>query len=171
MGIYHPSMIASWVRAQFEHVPSVNLPSTVQVFWGLALFALVFASVFFGSYWFVASIIIVRLLFLMDPSGDSQDASHFQSKAAKHMRKRKRSGLAARPRVTWHYADVAFEYHAGIWGLPQSRGRGLTKDLPRAAQYFSDRDTTAALLGVRQTRPVARREIKKEAARQFQASQ
>ena len=110
MGIYHLLMIASWVRAQFEHVPSVNLPSAVQVFWGLALFALVFASVFFGSYWFVASIIIVRLLFLMDSSGDSQDASHFQSKAAKHMRKRKRPGLAARPRVTWHYADVAFEY-------------------------------------------------------------
>lgn len=110
MGIYHFSMIASWVRAQFEHVPSVNLPSAVQVFWGLALFALVFASVFFGSYWFVASIIIVRLLFLMDPSGDSQDASHFQSKAAKHLRQRKRAGLAARPRVTWHYANVSFDY-------------------------------------------------------------
>ena len=108
--IYHLGMIASWVRAQFEHVPSVNLPSSVQVFWGLALFALVFASVFFGSYWFVASVIIVRLLLFMDPSGDSQDASHFQSKAASYSRKRKRSGLAARPRVTWHYADVSFDY-------------------------------------------------------------
>jgi hypothetical protein len=111
-GIYHLSMIASWVRAQFEHVPSVNLPSSVQVFWGIALFALVFASVFFGSYWFVASIIIVRLLFLMDPPGDSQDASHFQSKAASYSRKRKRSGLAVRPRVTWHFADVSFDYES-----------------------------------------------------------
>ncbi len=110
--IYHFRMFASWVRAQFEHVPSVNLPSSVQVFWGIALFALVFASVFFGSYWFIASIVIVRLLFLMDPSGDSQDASHFQSKAASYSRKRKRSGLAARPRVTWHFADVSFDYES-----------------------------------------------------------
>jgi hypothetical protein len=110
--IYHLRMFASWVRAQFEHVPSVNLPSSVQVFYGIALFALVFASVFFGSYWFIASIVIVRLLFLMDPSGDSQDASHFQSKAASYSRKRKRSGLAARPRVTWHFADVSFDYES-----------------------------------------------------------
>ncbi len=103
-------MIASWVRAQFEHVPSVNRPSAVQVIAGLGLFALVFASVFFGSYWFLASVVIVRLLFLLDPSGDSQYASQFQSKAAAHSRKRRRSGLAARPKVTWHYSDVSFDY-------------------------------------------------------------
>ena len=108
--IYHLEMIASWVRAQFEHVPSVNRPSSVQVIAGLSLFALVFASVFFGSYWFLASVVVLRLLFLLDPSGDSQDASRFQSKAAVHSRRRRRSGLAARPKVTWHYSDVSFDY-------------------------------------------------------------
>ena len=135
-------MIASWVRAQFEHVPSVNRPSTVQVIWGLTLFALVFASVFLGSYWFLASVVIVRLLLLMDPSGDSQDARQFQSKAASHSRKRRRSSLAARPKVTWHYSDVSFDYegddhegdvHKGV-RLNETVTMQVYGDCPKAAE-------------------------------------
>jgi hypothetical protein len=130
-------MIASWVRAQFEHVPSVNRPSAVQVIWGLTLFALVFASVFLGSYWFLASVVIVRLLLLMDPSGDSQDARQFQSKAASHSRKRRRSSLAARPKVTWHYSDVSFDFegdvHKGV-RLNETVTMQVYGDCPKAAE-------------------------------------
>lgn len=130
-------MLASWVRAQFEHVPSVNRPSAVQVIWGLTLSALVFASVFLGSYWFLASVVIVRLLLLMDPSGDSQDARQFQSKAASHSRKRRRSSLAARPKVTWHYSDVSFDYegedHKGIQ-LNETVTMQVYGDCPKAAE-------------------------------------
>lgn len=135
--IYHLCMIASWVRAQFEHVPSVNRPSAVQVLWGLTLFALVFASVFLGSYWFLASVVILRLLLLMDPSGDSQDARQFQSKAASHSRKRRRSSPAARPKVTWHYSDVSFDYegddHKGVW-LNETVTMQVYGDCPKAAE-------------------------------------
>jgi len=130
-------MIASWVRAQFEHVPSVNRPSAVQVIAGLGLFALVFASVFFGSYWFLASVVIVRLLFLLDPSGDSQYASQFQSKAAAHSRKRRRSGLAARPKVTWHYSDVSFDYEGSDQAdsqLNETVTMQVYGDCPKAAE-------------------------------------
>jgi hypothetical protein len=130
-------MLASWVRAQFEHVPSVNRPSAVQVIWGFTLFALVFASVFLGSYWFLASVVIVRLLLLMDPSGDSQDARQFQSKAASHSRKRRRSSLAARPKVTWHYSDVSFDYegddHKGV-RLNETVTMQVYGDCPKAAE-------------------------------------